>query len=123
MELSCGAIGTNERSTTGTGIMSQQSATSVQEVIKLLDQMSQLNYLKVRSSYASYLDFVGVPLTLSAPKIHPLIFLPLSLCAQMAESDPDLASTFRHELRTISERLGGASRSSSEIGGPHPISV
>lgn len=68
-------------------------------------------------------SLVGLPLTLSCPKIHPLIFLPLSLCAKMAESDPDLASTFRHELRTISERLGGAPRNSSEIGGSNPISV
>lgn len=123
MELSCSALATNEQPTTGAGFMSQQSATSVQEVIKLLDQMSQLNYLKVSSSNASCLSLHGVPLTLSAPKIHPLIFLPLSLCAKMAESDPNLASTLRHELRTISERLGGASRNSSEIGGPKPTSV
>lgn len=123
MELSCGAVGINESSTAVAGFMSQQSATSVQEVIKLLDQMSQLNYLKVSTSYASYLNLHGALLTWNSPKIHPLIFLPLSLCAKLAESDPDLASTLKHELRTISERLGGASRNYSEIGGPKPIPV
>lgn len=121
MELPYSAFSTNERSTTWTGLTSQHSATSVQEVMKLLDQLSQLNYLKVSSSLASCLNVVGVPLTLSVPKIHPLIFLPLSLCAKLVESDQDVANAFRHELRTISERLGGASRNSSEIGGPHTI--
>lgn len=123
MELSYGAVGTNDRSTTGAAFMSQQSATSVEEVIKLLDQMSQLNYLKASNSYASHLSLHGLPLILSSPKIHPLIFLPLSLCAKMSESDPHLASTLRHELRTISERLGGASRHSSETGWPNSISA
>lgn len=123
MELSCGAVGISEPSTTQAGNMSQQSAASVQEVIKLLDQMSQLNYLKVSRSYTNYLNLVDIPLTLSAPKIHPLIFLPLSLCAKMAASDPDLASTFTLELRTISERLGCASRNSSDTGAQNTIPV
>ncbi|KAL1861562.1 hypothetical protein Daus18300_008825 [Diaporthe australafricana] len=50
MESPCNAIGTSGSVTTGTGPMSQKSASAVQEVIKLLDQMSQLNYLKVSPS-------------------------------------------------------------------------
>lgn len=81
MESPCGAKGTHERSTTVTGNMSQQSATSVQEVIKLLDQLSQLDYLKVSSSYPSYPTLVVVLLIVSVPTDSSLdLFAPVPLC-------------------------------------------
>lgn len=81
MESPCDAIGTHERSTTVNGCMSQQSATSVQEVIKLLDQLSQLNYLKVSRSCPSHPNLVIVLLTLSGPKGSSLdLFAPIPLC-------------------------------------------
>lgn len=67
-ELSCGDVGSSELSNIGTENTSKQSETSVQEIMKLLDQMSQLNYLKVSSSYALPKDaiwnsLVSMPLT------------------------------------------------------------
>lgn len=49
-ELSFCGDNSVDRSTVGTGAMSQQVATTVQEIIKLLDEMSKLNYLKVSNS-------------------------------------------------------------------------
>lgn len=67
-ELSCGDVGSSELSNVGTSNTSKQPETSVQEIMKLLDQMSQLNYLKVSSSYALPKDaiwssLVSMPLT------------------------------------------------------------
>lgn len=50
IELSSGGDDSVEWFTFGTGVMSQRAATTVQEVIKLLEEMSQLNYLKVSNS-------------------------------------------------------------------------
>jgi hypothetical protein len=50
IELSCGSVDSNKLSTAETEVMSQHSTTSIQKVMKLLDQMSQLNYVKVRRS-------------------------------------------------------------------------
>lgn len=49
-ELTYGDVGSSERPNAGAANSPQQSDTSVEEIMKLLDQMSQLNYLKVSGS-------------------------------------------------------------------------
>lgn len=82
MDLTFGTVGTNENILTArTGYMSQQSATAVREVIKLLDQMSQLNYLKVSSSCISLPKSFWSPINnvcLQDPPFH--LSAPISLC-------------------------------------------